>query len=122
MTGSGITTTLIAIIANARQEDQAVATAGRRHLTLFPENYLKRFFPVSYLFRSLGSVVGLSVGSTLVQATLRYLLRLRLSGDDAQEVSKIYGYFSTLFLTILRKDCKTRPRIPRLLESTGSPY
>ena len=35
MAGSGITTTLIAIIANAGQEDQAVATAGRCHVACF---------------------------------------------------------------------------------------
>ncbi|KDQ49637.1 hypothetical protein JAAARDRAFT_200645 [Jaapia argillacea MUCL 33604] len=62
--GGGITTTLIALIANAGPEDQAIATA------------------VSYLFRSLGAVFGISVGSTLVQDTLRGLLRKRLAGQD----------------------------------------
>ncbi|PPQ81566.1 hypothetical protein CVT25_013409 [Psilocybe cyanescens] len=68
--GSGITTSLISLIANAGQEDQAIATA------------------VSYLFRSLGSVVGLSVGSTIAQGTLRSALRRRLSGAgiDVDEV------------------------------------
>jgi len=68
--GSGITTTLVAMIANAGQADQAIATA------------------VSYLFRSSGCVIGLSVASTIFQDTLRYLLRLRLSGEDAQEIVK----------------------------------
>ncbi|KAF5324336.1 hypothetical protein D9619_011312 [Psilocybe cf. subviscida] len=66
--GSGITTSLISLIANAGQADQAIATA------------------VSYLFRSLGSVVGLSVGSTLVQTTLRSELQKRLSGTDIDEI------------------------------------
>ncbi|THH14448.1 hypothetical protein EW146_g5877 [Bondarzewia mesenterica] len=66
--GSGITTTLIALIANAGTTDQAVATA------------------VSYLFRSLGSVVGLSVGSTLFQDTLRKYLHARLVGQDVEEI------------------------------------
>ncbi|TFK22998.1 member of the major facilitator superfamily [Coprinopsis marcescibilis] len=66
---AGITTTLISLIANAGAEDQAIATA------------------VSYLFRSLGSVVGLSVGSTLVQTTLKSTLRERLSGgNDVNEI------------------------------------
>ena len=70
----------------------------------------------------MGRVVGLSVGSTLVQDTLRYSLRLRLSGDDAQEASEMSGQFSTLFLTVLRKDCKTCARKPQLFESVGSPH
>lgn len=70
--GTGITTSLISLIANAGAKDQAIATA------------------VSYLFRSLGSVVGLSVGSTLVQSTLRGVLKGRLEGKgvDVDEVRK----------------------------------
>ncbi|KAF9558590.1 member of the major facilitator superfamily, partial [Agrocybe pediades] len=66
--GSLITTSLISLIANAGQADQAIATA------------------VSYLFRSLGSVVGLSIGSTLVQSTLRSSLHRRLSGENTEEI------------------------------------
>ncbi|KAG6809847.1 hypothetical protein H0H92_014506 [Tricholoma furcatifolium] len=66
--GIGITTSLVALIANAGPEDQAIVTA------------------VSYLFRSLGSVVGVSVGSTIVQETLRTYLRRRLSGDNVEEI------------------------------------
>ncbi|WEW59678.1 hypothetical protein PRK78_005157 [Emydomyces testavorans] len=51
--GIGVTTTLIDLIANASPEDQAVATA------------------CSYLFRSLGSVLGVSLSSGIVQQTLR---------------------------------------------------
>jgi len=66
--GSGVTTSLISLIANAGQEDQAIATA------------------VSYLFRSLGCVLGLSIGSTLIQATLRSMLHRKLSGADVEEI------------------------------------
>ncbi|KAI0643317.1 MFS general substrate transporter [Trametes meyenii] len=66
--GSGITSTLISLIANAGPEDQAIATA------------------VSYLFRSLGSVIGLSVGTTLAQDVLRQNLRARLSGGNVDEI------------------------------------
>ena len=67
--GIGVTTSLIGLIANAAVEDQAVATA------------------CSYLFRSLGSVVGLSVSATVVQQTLRTQLRDRLrSGKDADHI------------------------------------
>jgi len=66
--GSGVTTSLISLIANAGQADQAIATA------------------VSYLFRSLGSVIGLSIGSTLIQNTLRSTLHKRLSGADVDKI------------------------------------
>ncbi|KAJ7736049.1 MFS general substrate transporter [Mycena maculata] len=66
--GTGITTSLIALISNAGAADQAMATAG------------------SYLFRSLGSVVGLSVGSTLLQSSLRSSLREKLTGADVEEI------------------------------------
>ena len=69
--GIGVTTSLIGLIANASTEDQAVATA------------------CSYLFRSLGSVIGLSVSATVVQQSLRTQLRDRLrSGKDADQIVK----------------------------------
>ncbi|KAI0311219.1 MFS general substrate transporter [Amylostereum chailletii] len=66
--GGGITTTLISLIAQAGPQDQAIATA------------------VSYLFRSLGSVIGLSVGSTIFQESLRHYLHERLVGHDVEEI------------------------------------
>jgi MFS family permease len=67
--GSTITTTLISVIANIDPKDQAIATA------------------CTYLFRSLGSVVGVSLGSTLVQQVLRR--RLRAGLDSGSEADKI---------------------------------
>ncbi|KZV76626.1 MFS general substrate transporter [Peniophora sp. CONT] len=66
--GCGLTTTLVSLIAQAGSADQAVATA------------------VSYLFRSLGSVLCLSVGSTIFQATLRRKLHATLEGADVDEI------------------------------------
>lgn len=51
--GIGVTSTLIGLIANASKEDQAVATA------------------CSYLFRSLGSVFGVSISATVANQALR---------------------------------------------------
>ena len=81
--GIGVTTSLIALIANASPQDQAVATA------------------CSYLFRSLGSVVGLSISATVVQQSLRTQLRTRLqSGKDAdlivRRVRESLDYIKTL--------------------------
>ena len=69
--GIGVTTSLIGLIANASTEDQAVATA------------------CSYLFRSLGSVVGLSLSATVVQQSLRTQLQEAFkNGTDAERVVK----------------------------------
>ena len=67
--GIGVTTSLIGLISNAAPKDQAVATA------------------CSYLFRSLGSVVGLSLSATVVQQSLRMQLTERLNnGEDAKDI------------------------------------
>jgi hypothetical protein len=68
--GIGVTSSLIALLSNSTYDDQAVATA------------------CSYLFRSLGSVVGVSLSATVVQQYLRANLREALSGDDAEEISR----------------------------------
>ena len=69
--GIGVTSSLIGLISNAAPKDQAVATA------------------CSYLFRTLGSVLGLSLSATVVQQSLRNQLQERLnSGDDAAEIVK----------------------------------
>ncbi|KAJ5092960.1 hypothetical protein N7456_008821 [Penicillium angulare] len=67
--GIGVTTTLIGLISNSTAEDQAVVTA------------------CSYLFRSLGSVVGLSLSSTIVQQLLRD--RLQFSLHDNKNIDEI---------------------------------
>ncbi|KAL9630555.1 MAG: hypothetical protein Q9164_006353 [Protoblastenia rupestris] len=70
-TGIGVTTSLIGLIANASPEDQAIATA------------------CSYLFRSLGSVVGLSIAATVVQQSLRIQLENQLNSEgDAESLVK----------------------------------
>ncbi|KAK1221195.1 hypothetical protein PQX77_016009 [Marasmius sp. AFHP31] len=83
--GAAVTTSLVALIANAGKEDQAIATA------------------VSYLFRSLGAVVGISAGSTILQDTLRSILRHRLTGHDVNESTTALAmkFFSVLTLASL---------------------
>lgn len=81
--GIGVTTSLIGLIANAQRDDQAVATA------------------CSYLFRSLGSVFGVSMSATVSNQALRNLLQSELSsGKDAVEIAKrvreSLGYIRTL--------------------------
>ncbi|PSK50466.1 hypothetical protein B9Z65_410 [Elsinoe australis] len=68
--GIGVTSTLIGLIANATREDQAIATA------------------CSYLFRSLGSVFGVSMSATVANQTLRKYLEEELSnGEAAREIA-----------------------------------
>lgn len=69
--GIGVTSTLIGLIANAGRENIAVATA------------------CSYLFRSLGSVFGVSISATAFNQALRAQLRDRLgSGKDAEKIAE----------------------------------
>lgn len=73
--GVGSTCALIALIANASRDDQAVATA------------------CSYLFRSLGSVFGISMSATLANQALRKNLALELpslgmSKEEALEIAE----------------------------------
>lgn len=81
--GVGVTTTLIGLIANASHADQAVATA------------------CSYLFRSLGSVFGISMCATAFNQTLRKSLQAALQGDDdateiAERVRAGLAYYRSL--------------------------
>lgn len=92
--GLGVTTTLIGLIANASHTDQAVATA------------------CSYLFRSLGSVFGVSMCATAFNQTLRKSLQSALHGDkDAEEIAERVrsglGYLRTLdpHLKSIVKEC-----------------
>lgn len=67
--GVAVTTTLIALIANADPADQAIVTA------------------CSYLFRSLGSAVGVGLAAPIVQSRLRQQLLLRLGdGEDTDRI------------------------------------
>ncbi|KAI0370270.1 vacuolar amino acid permease [Pilatotrama ljubarskyi] len=65
---SVITTTLIAMIASVSREDVAVATG------------------ITYLFRTTGQVIGVSLSGALLQAILTAKLRERIHGPNAIEV------------------------------------
>ena len=81
--GLSLTSTLIGLIANVSHEDQATATA------------------CSYLSRSLGSVVGVSLASTIVQQSLRlqlqgYLNRGKETENIVTNVRESLEYIRTL--------------------------
>ena len=67
--GGSVTTTLISTLANSEPSEQAVAVA------------------CTYLFRTLGSIIGITLASTVVQQMLRTLLKERLeSGHEAERI------------------------------------
>ncbi|EKJ77119.1 hypothetical protein FPSE_02763 [Fusarium pseudograminearum CS3096] len=69
--GSAFITTLIGLLANAAIEDTAVVVAS------------------SYLFKALGSSIGVSVGSAVLQQVLRTELIARLPGQgEAREIEE----------------------------------
>jgi predicted MFS family arabinose efflux permease len=65
-----ITTTLIAIISNTAPEDMAVAVA------------------CSYLFRSLGTTIGISISTAVLQQVLKTELTSRLNDTRAGEIAE----------------------------------
>ncbi|KAF9484004.1 vacuolar amino acid permease [Pholiota conissans] len=65
---SFITSTLIAIIANVYKEDMSVAIG------------------ITYLFRTTGQVLGVSLSGAVLQAVLLQKLRQRIQGPDAAEI------------------------------------
>lgn len=69
--GNLVTTSLIALISNADPADQAIVTA------------------CSYLFRSLGTVTGISISTSIIQETLRSKLKEALgSGEEAAAIER----------------------------------
>ncbi|KAL9712790.1 hypothetical protein Ac2012v2_004027 [Leucoagaricus gongylophorus] len=65
---SFITSTLIAMIAGVYREDMAVATG------------------ITYLFRTTGQVLGVSLSGAILQGVLLQRLRVRISGSDADKI------------------------------------
>lgn len=69
--GAGMTTTLVGLLAHAHPRDSAMVVA------------------CSYLFRSLGSSIGISINSAVLQQVLRLQLSKRLnSGTEAREIEE----------------------------------
>lgn len=75
---SVITTTLIAMIANVGREDLAVATG------------------ITYLFRTSGQVLGVSLSGALLQAVLTNKLRERITGSGAVEIIESIRHSTTI--------------------------
>lgn len=70
------------MISNVSKEDVAVATG------------------ITYLFRTTGQVLGVSLSGTILQAILTAKLKERITGPGAAEVSTLLGESTFLVETI----------------------
>ncbi|KAF8580262.1 MFS general substrate transporter [Ramaria rubella] len=82
-----LTTTLIALIASVPREDMAVATG------------------ISYLFRTSGQVLGVSLTGALVQMILMRQLREKITGPGSQELIQRIRH-ETNFIAMLPPDIR----------------
>ncbi|KAI0036084.1 MFS general substrate transporter [Vararia minispora EC-137] len=77
-----ITTTLIAIIAGVSKADVAVATG------------------ITYLFRTTGQVLGVSLSGTVLQAVLLGKLHARIHGPDAEKIIASIRHSTSVIATL----------------------
>jgi len=75
---SFITTTLIAMIASVTRENMAVAVG------------------ITYLFRTTGQVLGVSLSGTILQAVLRKKLQERIRGPGSAEIIDMIRHSTTI--------------------------
>ena len=75
-----------ALISSVDREDIAVATGSRFKTFNTNKTLTESSLPVSYLFRTSGQVLGVSLTGALAQNILRNELRERIRGPGAEEV------------------------------------
>ena len=78
------------MIASVAREDLAVATGSTSLKRLVRAAQLTNYTPsVTYLFRTTGQVIGVSLSGALLQTVLTSKLRERIHGPDAISVRHI---------------------------------
>lgn len=84
---------LQAIIATVSREEMAVATGGTpQHSPNINDPYSINIVPlVTYLFRTTGQVLGVSLSAAVLQGVLTTKLRERIQGPGSLEVCYIYA-------------------------------
>jgi hypothetical protein len=114
-----------AMISGVYKEDMAVAT-GSKLLRILVSGHSTPC-AVTYLFRTTGQVLGVSLSSTILQAVLLQKLRVRIQGPGSSEASQDKQIFISSFVTIpLRPDHRCDPvlsvlrRVSCLTDSTLS--
>jgi len=78
-----------ALIGSVDREDMAVATGSRSKIFNTSTGFTKPLLEVSYLFRTSGQVLGVSLTGALAQSILREELRERIHGPGAEEVRRL---------------------------------
>jgi hypothetical protein len=99
-----MTITLLALIASVPPNEIPLAT-GRAFSSLilyrWPSNsYVNRRHQVSYLFRTTGEVLGVSLSAALTQTLLVRELRMRIVSDGADEVCRLMFFFFSMRGTV----------------------
>lgn len=89
------------MIANVAKEDLAVATGSEQSYTTWSPT--PTHLPAdTYLFRTTGQVLGVSLSGALLQAVLTSKLRERITGPDAYQVCvQVHEYVCTQWFTLL---------------------
>ena len=78
------------MITSVSKEDMAVATGSSSSRHRFMCEAPLTLNPVSYLFRTTGQVLGVSLSGALLQGVLLSKLKERITGPNASEVSGLY--------------------------------
>jgi len=91
------------MIASVYKEDMAVATGSKFSWMLAPGFLIIR--AVTYLFRTTGQVLGVSLSNTIFQAVLFQKLRDRIQGPNSSEASRDKLYILIIWLTLSLRPC-----------------
>lgn len=86
------------MIAGVYREDMAVATGSASEMQK-RKQWWSNFVLVTYLFRTTGQVLGVSLSGAILQAVLLRRLRLRINGPDADQVGVLLEWDFFLFMT-----------------------
>ena len=81
------------MITAVYKPDMPVATGSELVRPACAENELTRGATVTYLFRTTGQVLGVSLGGAITQAVLLARLKARISGPDADKVRQFLHTF-----------------------------
>lgn len=101
--GSVTTLTIVALIADVGPSHVAVATSCKSEETSTRRPLTS---PVSYVSRTIGQVLGVSLSGALTQAVLQTELRKRITGENVNEVCRI----STAGITSADHSCRSFSR------------
>lgn len=75
------------MIASVTKEDLAVATGSQYFLMHLNQMFVDLdFLSVTYLFRTTGQVIGVSLSGAVLQAVLLNTLRSKITGPGAEEI------------------------------------